>query len=158
MTYQQQHQLADDALATADVSTRPHSIDLSIQLERSLDLENDHEHDDNTDTDNTDDNNTNTNDPSHTHTPLTSLSLDPDVLASIITQLRTSLTGLTRERDTLSEALSSARAHEAHLQDALQHVSDKCVKLEGDLSAALDKNKEDEEAIMMLRSKVEESR
>jgi chromosome segregation ATPase len=85
-------------------------------------------------------------------------SLDPHVLAHIIMQLRHSLTEVTKERDELIKALSSALSKEAELNDALQLITDKATDLEEELAEARKKVKESEEAITLLRSKVEESR
>ncbi|KAF8627683.1 hypothetical protein AX15_004302 [Amanita polypyramis BW_CC] len=85
-------------------------------------------------------------------------SLDPHVLAHIIMQLRHSLAEMTKERDELVKALSSALSKEAELNDALQLMTDKATGLEEELTGAKKKIKEEEEAITMLRSKVEESR
>ncbi|KAI0953851.1 hypothetical protein AcV7_007265 [Taiwanofungus camphoratus] len=117
-------------------SNRPHSIDLTLELERQLECE------------------------SLPTSPNRARpqSLDTNVLASIVTQLRMSLDNVTKERDNLSEQLAEVRGHETDLKEALHTVSEKCLRLEADLSAARDKHKEDEESISMLRTKVEESR
>ena len=85
-------------------------------------------------------------------------SLDPHVLAHIIMQLRHSLAEMTKERDELVKSLSAALSKEAELNDALQLMTDKATGTEEELAGAKKKVKEDEEAISMLRSKVEESR
>ncbi|KAH7890674.1 hypothetical protein F5I97DRAFT_1837551 [Phlebopus sp. FC_14] len=85
-------------------------------------------------------------------------SLDPTVLASIITQLRMSLTEVSRERDELAQALSEMRAREAGTTDTLAHMTEKCSKLQESLDAANEKSTEDENTISVLRTKVEESR
>ncbi|KAE9393472.1 hypothetical protein BT96DRAFT_829245 [Gymnopus androsaceus JB14] len=129
---------------------RPFSIDLSLELERQLDME------------------SLPPTPAHNASMQTQQSapvisqlrdsLDPDVLAHIISQLRRSLTDMTKERDDLVNLLSSAHSREAELQDALQHMTDKATNMEDDLMEARRKNKDDEEAISLLRTKVEESR
>lgn len=112
---------------------RPHSIDLSLELEREL--END------------------------TASPSSRpQSMDPYVLASLVTQLRLNVAELAKERDELSTMLAESQACEESLKSTLHHVSDKCVRLESELSASLDKNKDDGDAISMLRSKLEDSR
>jgi len=116
---------------------RPHSIDLSLELERQLDSE------------------SVPNSPAHNTRPQ---SLDTHVLASIVTQLRMSLEGMTKERDALSEELAETKFREEELKEALQTVSEKCLQTESDLVTAQDQHREDEEAISMLRQKVEESR
>ncbi|KZT70722.1 hypothetical protein DAEQUDRAFT_638640, partial [Daedalea quercina L-15889] len=85
-------------------------------------------------------------------------SLDTNVLASIVTQLRISLEGITRERDSLKSQLSETKFREENLKDALESITDKCLRAEAELAAARHKHQEDEEAISMLRQKVEESR
>ncbi|KAF8885021.1 hypothetical protein BD779DRAFT_1535020 [Infundibulicybe gibba] len=120
------------------------SIDLSLELERELDME------------------SLPPTPAHnalTHTPTpTRESLDPDVLAHIVMQLRQSLAEVSKERDDLVSLLASAHSKEAQLKDTLQHITDKAMKTEEDLENTRKKVKDDEEAITMLRSKVEESR
>ncbi|KAJ4473716.1 hypothetical protein J3R30DRAFT_3377522 [Lentinula aciculospora] len=128
---------------------RPFSIDLSLELERQLDME------------------SLPPTPAHNATmhansaPVIAQlrdSLDPDVLAHIISQLRRSLSDLSKEKDDLVSLLSSAHSREADLEDALQHMTDKATGMEEELTEARRKNKDDEEAISMLRTKVEESR
>ena len=107
-----------------DTHARPFSIDLSLELERQLDME------------------SLPPTPAHyaTTMPVQSPpaisqlkeSLDPDVLAHIITQLRRSLNDLTKERDDLVQLLSSAHAREAELEDALQHMTEKATTMEED--------------------------
>ncbi|KAJ3862123.1 hypothetical protein EV359DRAFT_45829 [Lentinula novae-zelandiae] len=128
---------------------RPFSIDLSLELERQLDME------------------SLPPTPAHNATVhansapvIANLrdSLDPDVLAHIISQLRRSLSDLSKEKDDLVSLLSSAHSREAELEDALQHMTDKATHMEEELMEVRQKNKDDEEAISMLRTKVEESR
>jgi len=123
----------DDPLLEHDIlasSTRPHSIDLSLELERQLDCE------------------SVPNSPAHNVRPQ---SLDTHVLASIVTQLRMSLEEMTKERDTLSEQLAETKLREENLKEALQSVTEKCLNAEAHLSNALDQHKEDEEAIVLTR-------
>ncbi|KAJ3836074.1 hypothetical protein F5878DRAFT_626175 [Lentinula raphanica] len=128
---------------------RPFSIDLSLELERQLDME------------------SLPPTPAHNATSHANSapviahlrdSLDPDVLAHIISQLRRSLSDLSKEKDDLVSLLASAHSREAELEDALQHMTDKATHMEEELMEARRKNKDDEEAISMLRTKVEESR
>ncbi|CCM00378.1 uncharacterized protein FIBRA_02408 [Fibroporia radiculosa] len=118
-------------------STRPHSIDLTLELERQLECE------------------SMPNSPAPNARPQ---SLDTHVLASIVTQLRMSLEDMTKERDALSVQLSETKYREENLKEALHTITEKCLRAEGHLVNALDQHKEDEEAISMLRQKVEESR
>lgn len=122
------------------IMARPHSIDLSLELEHQLNTE------------------SLPNSPAPDATFFQRQSLDPHVLASIITQLRISLEKVTRERDDLLLACEEATQKQALLQENLQIVTDRSTKLEEQLSIAHDKHKDDEEAISMLRTKVEESR
>jgi hypothetical protein len=114
------------------------SIDLSLQLENSLDIE--------------------SSPPSSPHANSRPPSLDASVLASIITQLRLSLAETTKERDDFLLMFEDAKRKQTALEDNLQVVTDKSALLEEQLSAAREKHKEDEDAISMLRAKVEESR
>lgn len=119
--------------------SRTHSIDLSMQLERELDNE--------------------ASPPvSPTGDTNRPQSLDSSVLASIVTQLRFSLDEVTKERDGLVQLLDESTRKQADLQDNLHIVTERSSTLEVQLSAAQDKHREDEEAISMLRAKVEESR
>ena len=118
---------------------RPHSIDLSLELERQLEAE------------------SLPNSPEYNQTNFRQ-SLDPHVLASLVSQLRLSVAELTKERDELSIALSKARTNEDGLKETVNHVTDKCLRLETELNAAQDQHKDDEDAITMLRSKLEDSR
>ena len=122
-------------------SARPHSIDLTLELERQLEAESLP---------------TSPVDPNHSHSR--SHSLDPQVLASIVTQLRLSLTDVTRERDELASLLTEVQNRESGLTEALHQTSEKYMKTEAELLAAQDRQKEDQDAIAMLRSKLEDSR
>lgn len=83
---------------------------------------------------------------------------DPEILAHIVTQLRQSLTEMTNERDDLVKMLAHANSQEAIVKDALQLMSEKATQAEEELGEAKKKMKEDEEQILLLRAKVEESR
>ncbi|KAI6044216.1 hypothetical protein EDC04DRAFT_3137954 [Pisolithus marmoratus] len=85
-------------------------------------------------------------------------SVDTNVLASVITQLRTSLAEVTRERDELAKSLAEYQAREADVKDAIANMSEKCSTLQDQLDKANDRTKEDENTISILRGKVEESR
>jgi len=122
------------------INARPHSIDLSLELEHQLDCE------------------SLPNSPAAGRESFKYQSLDPHVLATIVTQLRISLAEVTKERDDLLHACGEAAQKQALLQENLQVVTERSAKLEEQLSAAQDKHKDDEEAISMLRTKVEESR
>lgn len=107
------------------------------------------------------------------------IALDPDVLASLVIQLRTNLlstqTELTltkAEREELITALAIAQTKISDLKFEKEDVrkamadikalnekeSERAHTLENELGEALRKVQESEEAISMLRSKVEESR
>ena len=126
--------MTDDAVATSNRS----SIDLSIELERQLEL-----------------------DslpgtpffPTHAKDVDTRTSLDPHVLAHIVTQLRDSLTHITRERDDLVHQLAESHSREAEFKDSLALWAERCAALEKDLEGVRKKSQDDDEAISMLRSK-----
>lgn len=86
------------------------------------------------------------------------LAPDPDVLAHIITQLRHSLADITKERDELVTMLATANTEQANRTDALQAMTDKATAAEEELTLLKRKSKEDEDQIVLLRTKVEESR
>lgn len=117
---------------------RPYSIDLSLELERQLDDE--------------------CLSPSTPADPTRPQSLDPQVLAHIITNLRSSLAEATRHRNELSQLLSQIQARENDLTDTLAHMTDKCSKLQDEVDTAKSKAMDDENTISVLRTKVEESR
>ncbi|KAG6867815.1 hypothetical protein C0993_010693 [Termitomyces sp. T159_Od127] len=122
------------------------SIDLSLELERQLDME--------------------SFPPTPTKHRTMNLGqddcahdfLDPQVLAHIVKQLQQALAEMTRDRDGLREQIALSHSHEAELQDALQHMIDKASAMDVELTNARKKMKDDEEAIVLLRAKVEESR
>lgn len=121
-----------------DAQERPCSIDLTLELERQLDNES-----------------LPPSTPVDTQRPQ---SLDPQVLARIVTNLQSSLTEVTRHRDELANSLSQIQAREKDLTDTLTHMTDKCSILQENLNTANDKAKDDENTICVLRTKVEESR
>lgn len=98
--------------------------------------------------------------PSNAGSPpsITNLSPDPVILAHIITQLRQSLDEMTKEKNELVQLLVTANAQEAAAKDALQLMTDKATDAQEELAEAKRKMKEDEDQIVMLRGKVEESR
>ncbi|TDL23714.1 hypothetical protein BD410DRAFT_786979 [Rickenella mellea] len=121
---------------------RPNSIDMSLELERQL-----------------------MNDeplsPISQHSksgPGRPISLDPHVLSTIVANLRQSLVEVTKERDELVESVAEGHAREAELKEALSIVSEKCNGLEEEALHLRKKSQEDDDAIAMLRTKVEESR
>ena|ERR1700731_1901719 len=129
---------ADDAQSFGNPG-RPYSIDLAIELEHQLADES----------------------PSCTPTQVNGgklYLLNPPVSASQLAQLRHSLAEITNERDELQQMLSSTISQAAGYKDSLQHMTEKCLTLEMQLEESRQKNKDDEEAIILLRSKVEESR
>jgi hypothetical protein len=135
------HERPDDLILAMneDIRNRPSSIDLSLELERQLEID------------------------SVPNTPDApafeqSNTLDPQVLASIVTQLRLSLTDVSKERDGLAHLLAEVQEREVNLKDALHTVSERCLKLEGELIAATEKSKEEADSVVMLRGKLEDSR
>ncbi|KAJ2934024.1 hypothetical protein H1R20_g3043, partial [Candolleomyces eurysporus] len=148
------HQVEFEAPNSAEVQPLNHkerkhfSIDLSLELEHQLNMESSppvtprhHPFTAALDT------------PEHKHE-----ALDPEVLAHLVSQLRDSLGEMTRERDGLAKLLAAAHAKEANLTDALQLMTEKATETGEELESARKKIKEDEEAISLLRAKVEESR
>ncbi len=127
--------LSDEPILNSN-NTRPMSIDFSLELERQLEAES----------------------VPNSPNPPRPQSLDATVLATIVTHLRQSLTETTKERDTLVEKLTEAQTREEGMRDTLEHVTDKCIRMENDLEVALNRHKEDAETIAMLRSKLEDSR
>jgi hypothetical protein len=118
--------------------TRPHSFDLTLELERQLDAE------------------------SLSSSPAgpdgRPQSLDTHVLASLVTSLRLNVSELTKERDGLSASLEAARSREAVLATEVRQLQDAQVERDTQLEILRQKIRDDEESIMLLRSKVEESR
>ncbi|KAH9993675.1 hypothetical protein BJV74DRAFT_832415 [Russula compacta] len=118
--------------------TRPHSFDLTLELERQLEAE----------------------------SPPTSparpegrpQSLDTHVLASLVTSLRINIAELTKERDEVSAALDVARGREADLASEVRQLKEAQVERDTELATLRQKARDDEESIVLLRSKVEESR
>ncbi|KAF8271617.1 hypothetical protein EI94DRAFT_1568012 [Lactarius quietus] len=118
--------------------TRPHSFDLTLELERQLEAE------------------------SLPNSPARAArrpqSLDTHVLASLVTSLRINVTELTKERDELSATLEVARAREADLASEVLQLKDNQAERDLELASLRQKIHDDEESIVLLRSKVEESR
>ncbi|KAK7031355.1 hypothetical protein R3P38DRAFT_2923057 [Favolaschia claudopus] len=134
----------------ADDKPNRYSIDLSLELEHQLDMESPLPTPAN---------------PAQSHQQRPSMDMpfklpdiDPHVLAHIISGLRHQLADMTKERDDLVVLIDTAHKKEAELQDALQHITDKAMDLDEALSEARRQNKDDTEAISLLRTKVEESR
>lgn len=116
------------------------SIDESLELERQLDME------------------SLPTSPSDPRFAISPSSLDPAILASLVTQLRLSGVELEKERDELVKKLNEAYSREADLKDALSSVSERCLRLEDELRTAVEKGREDQDAVVMLRGKLEDSR
>jgi hypothetical protein len=119
--------------------TRPHSFDLTLELEQQLEAE------------------------SIPTSPARleggrPQSLDAHVVASLVTSLRINVAELTKERDELSAALDAARGREAGLASELHQLKEAQVGQDAELAALRQKARDDEESIVLLRSKVEESR
>lgn len=153
-------------IQAAASTRRPSSIDMALSLEHELDAE--HEHDSNDELERAEDERT------PVKTRITALnclqggpeetaasrrvSLDPQVLARIVENLRQDLARVTQDRDALLEAQEGAPQREKELRDALDTLSAKYAALEAELEHLRRKGQEDEEQIHMLRTKVEESR
>ncbi|TFY76867.1 hypothetical protein EWM64_g7145 [Hericium alpestre] len=113
---------------------RPHSFDLTLELERQLD-----------------------NDSLPSPQDARPQSLDPHVLAAIVTTLRMNLADTTRDRDGLQTALDACQVREQKLSSELRQAMETRAVMQQELSEAKKKIGDDEESISMLRSKVEES-
>ena len=144
--------------SSSSLHGRAHSIDMSIELEHQLQLE--EEFTTTTTTTNTTTATTNTTAMVEPRTVEMDqrVSLDPVVLSGIVANLRESMEELTKERDVLADTLGQAHAREADLKEALALVTERCEKVEAEVEGLRKKSQDDEEAISLLRSKVEESR
>src|SRR6266404_4708412 len=119
-------------------TTRPHSFDLTLELERQLESEST---------------------PTSPAKPVgRPQSLDAHVLTSLVTSLRINVAGLTKERDELSATLEATRAREADLASEVRQLREAQVEKDSEVAALRQKTRDDEESIVLLRSKVEESR
>jgi hypothetical protein len=124
------------------------SIDLSLELERQLNMESPL----GSSSEDTSKVAADSNEEQHYGKP------DPDVLAHIVTHMRKSLTDMTKERDELVSMLANANSQDANTKDALQLMTEKATSAGEELDIARKKMREDEEQIVLLRAKVEESR
>ncbi|KAI0272647.1 hypothetical protein BC834DRAFT_949091 [Gloeopeniophorella convolvens] len=118
--------------------TRPHSFDLTLELERQLEAE------------------SLPNSPAYPKGR--PQSLDTHVLASLVTSLRMNVQELTKERDDLSAALDASRERESKLSAEVSQLKEADSDRDAELAALRQKVRDDEESIVLLRSKVEESR
>ncbi|KAL5536989.1 hypothetical protein ACEPAF_812 [Sanghuangporus sanghuang] len=159
------HDDLDLARRMHERQNRPASIDMALNLERELDDEHDfgdgHGRHSSTSIEaslfsgqefaNMDsEDNLNNNDKR--------VSLDPQVLQRIVTNLRSELSRVQSERDALAEALAGAPTRERELREALDLLTEKSAKSEEELERLRRKSQDDEDAIQMLRTKLEESR
>lgn len=119
---------------------RPHSIDLSLELEHQLALEDTDEH------------------PSTSPTRARPASLDPAVVAHLIGELRGDLENITQERNDLLKMIEKHTSTESDLKDTLSNLEDRFTTAQEELQLARQKAQDDQENISMLRAKVEESR
>jgi hypothetical protein len=128
----------EDLDASYEQSRRTYSIDLALELEQQLG-----------------DDLMSSNAGNRNERPQ---SLDPHILASLVMHLRHSVEEITKERDQLLVSASNATSQSAEYKDGLQFMTERCSELELQLADAKKKNKDDEDSIAMLRSKVDESR
>lgn len=165
------HMHSSGAVAS-ELHGRPSSIDMALRLEHELDAE--HEELDGPShgasdgygaLDNVELNsssaaasNDNNNNNNINMKPSRPVSLDPQVLAGIVANLRADLARTTQERDALADALQNTPSKEAELREALALLTEKCQELEEEVARLRRKSQDDEDAIHMLRTKVEESR
>jgi hypothetical protein len=119
--------------------TRPHSFDLTLELERQLEAE------------------SLPTSPS-SKSEARPQSLDTHVLASLVTSLRVNVAELTKERDEQSAALEAARGRVSDLSLEVRQLKGAQAERDTELAALRQKIRDDEESIVLLRSKVEESR
>lgn len=118
--------------------TRPHSFDLTLELERQLEAES-----------------LPTSPAKPERRPQ---SLDAHVLASIVTSLRVNVAELAKERDGLSASLKDAHGREEGLISEVRQLKEAQAERDTELATLRQKVRDDEESIVLLRSKVEESR
>lgn len=118
--------------------TRPHSFDLTLELERQLEAES-----------------LPTSPAKPERRPQ---SLDTHVLASLVTSLRVNVAELTKERDGLSASLKDAHGREEDLTSEVRQLKEAQAERDTELATLRQKARDDEESIVLLRSKVEESR
>ena len=85
-------------------------------------------------------------------------SLDPHVLASLVTTLRIEATDLRREKDELAAAADAAKERENDMRSEFHRMMVKHASMEEELEKLKRKNQESEDCISVLRGKVEESR
>lgn len=128
------------------------SIDLSLELERQLNMESPVVSSSYEDITHAEKIATDSNEEHHYSKP------DPDVLAHIVTHMRKSLLDMTKERDELVKMLANANSQDADTKDALQLMTEKATSAGEELDIARKKIREDEDQIVLLRAKVEESR
>jgi len=108
------------------------SIDLSLELERELDaLES---------------------------TASDPLPLDPEVLSSLVSQLRRSVAELSLTRDDLVRSLGDARSRNAELRHSLDQAEEREKELQRKVDKLEEQTTADRDTINLLRQKVEESR
>lgn len=141
MPVHDKHDDPDDLLLqheNTDTNQR-HSIDLSLELERQLDNE------------------SLPNSPAYPEFGGRQ-SLDPAILASLVTQLRLAAEKAEQERDEFAAQLGEAKAREASLKDTVSSVSERCARLEDDLEAARVQSQADQDQLTLLRGNIEESR
>jgi hypothetical protein len=118
--------------------TRPHSFDLTLELERQLEAESPPT--------------------SPTKPDRRPQSLDTHVLASLVTSLRINIAELTKARDGLSASLKGAHEREEHLTSEVRQLKEAHAERDIELATLRQKVRDDDESITLLRSKVEESR
>jgi hypothetical protein len=118
--------------------TRPHSFDLTLELERQLEAE--------------------SLPTSPARPERRPQSLDTHVLTSLVTSLRVDVAELTKERDELSASLKDAHGREEDLTSEVRQLKEAQVERDTELATLRQKVRDDEESIVLLRSKVEESR
>ena len=117
---------------------RPHSFDLTLELERQLEAE--------------------SLPTSPGRLEGRPQSLDTHVLASLVTSLRINVAELTKERDELSASIKDAHGREEDLTSEVRQLKEAQTEKDSELETLRQRVRDDEESIVLLRSKVEESR
>src|ERR1700761_2569733 len=106
---------------------RPHSIDLTLELERQLESESIPAS------------------PTAPNAAVRPQSLDTQVLASLVTTLRVDVTNLSKERDTLAAALEASKEREEDLRNEVHRMMESRASLDEQMEVLRHKNDEAEE-------------
>ena len=86
------------------------------------------------------------------------LSLDPTVLQGLVQNLRQALLEVTREKEDQAEQITEHVLREADLKHSYDMLVEECESYKSEVESLKKLNQDNEEAISMLRTKLEESR